>query len=71
MALRIRKTDQIVCAAMRPMEEGDTYIDDDNIHYILSQITSAIVPSENHDFDALWFWNVKPEMEEHWREINR
>jgi hypothetical protein len=69
MALRIRKTGEIVCAVMRPTEEGDVYIDD-NIYYILSQITGAIIPSENHEIDALWFWNIKPDMEKHWKEIN-
>ncbi|MCT4190243.1 hypothetical protein HZP50_07025 [Elizabethkingia anophelis] len=46
MALRIRKTGEILCAAHTKPEEGDTYLDD-NIHYFLSVLTGAITASEN------------------------
>ena len=58
MALRIRKTGEIVCAAYTKAEEGDTYLDDE-IHYKLSVLTKAIVASENHKLDNLWYWNYK------------
>lgn len=68
MALRIRENGNILCAAMSKPEEGDTYIHD-GIHYMLSQITVAIIPSDNHEEDRIWFWNVLPEMKEHYLEI--
>lgn len=60
MALRIRSNGDIVCAAMTEPQEGDTYLHD-GIHYYLSVLTEAIVASENHKEDALWFWNIKEE----------
>jgi len=68
MALRIRITGEILCAAHTKAEKGDTYIDDQT-HYMLSQLTRAIVPSENHEKDNLWFWNVQPDMIEHYKKI--
>ncbi|BAP30115.1 uncharacterized protein CHSO_1078 [Chryseobacterium sp. StRB126] len=68
MALRIRKTGEIYCAAKSEPEEGDTYIDD-GIHYYLSQLTGAIIASENHEEDGLWFWNILPDKIEHFKEI--
>lgn len=68
MALRIRKTGEILCAAKTQMEIGDTYIDD-HTHYMLSQLTRAIIPSSDHENDNLWFWNVKPEMIDHYKKI--
>ncbi|MDV3508972.1 hypothetical protein CMU89_17030 [Elizabethkingia anophelis] len=68
MALRIRKTGEILCAAHTKQEEGDTYLDD-NIHYFLSVLTGAIIASENHFEDNLWYWNILPEQQEHYKEI--
>jgi hypothetical protein len=56
MALRIRETGEILCAAHTLAEKGDTYLDDD-IHYKLSVITGAIIASPNHKEDNRWFWN--------------
>lgn len=68
MALRIRKTGEILCAAHTEVEEGDTYIHD-GIHYYLAVLTGAIVASENHSEDNLWFWNIKEDEKEHYQEI--
>lgn len=68
MAIRIRSTGELLCAAHTLPEEGDTYIDD-GIHYYLSVLTGAIIASENHDVDNLWFWNIKEEEKEHYKEI--
>lgn len=69
MALRIRKTGEILCAAHTEPEEGDTYIDD-NIHYYMSVMTGSIVASTNHEKDNLWFWNIEPSVEEHHKELD-
>ena len=57
MALRIRKDGRIFCAAMRPEEPGDTYIDD-GLHYELSVIHKVLVsePMEQHTISAEWWW---------------
>lgn len=68
MSLRIRKTGEIFCAAHTSAEEGDTYLNDD-IHYYLSVLTGAIVASENHLEDNLWFWNIKEGEKPHYEEI--
>lgn len=68
MAIRIRITGELLCAAHTQPIEGDTYIND-QIHYYLSQLTRAIRPSKTHDTDNLWFWNIKPELIEHYAEI--
>ena len=68
MSLRIRKSGEILCAANTEAEEGDTYLNDE-IHYYLSVLTGAIVASENHLEDNLWFWNIKEEYKEHCNEI--
>jgi len=68
MALRIRKDGTILCAANTKAAEGDVYLDD-NIHYHLSVLTKAIVASENHKEDNLWFWNISPQMNEHYHKI--
>jgi hypothetical protein len=69
MALRIRKTGEILCAAHTSAEEGDTYLDD-GIHYTLSVLTKAIRASEDHENDNLWFWNIHPTMIEHNKELD-
>lgn len=68
MSLRIRKSGEILCAANTELEEGDIYLNDE-IHYYLSVLTGAIVASENHSEDNLWFWNIKEEYKEHCNEI--
>lgn len=58
MAVRIRKGGSpIVCAAMHPEMEGDTYIDD-GLHHRLSGIYGVLVaePMEKHKHDGLWWW---------------
>ena len=49
MALRIRKDGRILCAAMHPEEEGDTYITD-GLHYQMSVENKVIgtEPMEKH-----------------------
>lgn len=68
MAIRIRETGEILCAAHTEPMEGDTYIHD-GLHYYLSVFTEAIVASENHSEDNLWFWNIKDEMIEHYNDV--
>lgn len=70
MSVIIRETGEILCAAHTEAMEGDNYIHD-GLHYYLSVLTEAIVASENHFEDNLWFWNVKEDMKEHYREINK
>ena len=57
MALRIRKNGQILCAAMHPVQEGDTYIDDD-LHYQMSVIHKIIgsEPMAKHKDSGEWWW---------------
>ena len=68
MSLRIRETGEILCAAHTDPMDGDTYLDD-KIHYYLSQLTGAIRPSKTHSTDNLWFWNIKPEVLDHYANI--
>ena len=42
MAVRIRESGLILCAAMHPAEPGDTYIDD-GLHYTLSVESKVLV----------------------------
>lgn len=61
MAVRIRKDGRILCAAMNPKEEGDTYIDD-NLHYILSVEAKVLVTQSSHEHNANngeWWWKGK------------
>lgn len=57
MAVRIRKDGRIFCAALRPEESGDTYIDD-GLHYALSVEHKVLVtePMERHAVNAEWWW---------------
>jgi hypothetical protein len=57
MALRIRQDGRIFCAALRPAEPGDTYIDD-VLHYAMSVEYRVIVtePAERHRLNAEWWW---------------
>lgn len=58
MALRIRKDGRILCAALHPVESGDTYIDD-ALHYEMSVIHEVIVtePAEKHKERGEWWWS--------------
>lgn len=47
MAVRIRESGQILCAAMHPAEPGDTYLDD-ALHERLASGTGAIVTEPMH-----------------------
>lgn len=47
MALRIRESGEIVCAAMHPEQPGDTYINDGH-HYRLSVELGVIVTDRFH-----------------------
>ena len=57
MALRIRKNGRILCAAMHPEMDGDTYIDD-GLHYQLSVIHKVLCtePHEFHQHRGEWWW---------------
>ena len=57
MALRIRKNGDILCAAMHPEQEGDTYIDD-GLSYSMSVVHKVIVtePMEKHEKHGQWWW---------------
>lgn len=67
MAVRIRNTGEIVCAAYNEAKEGDIYIDD-NLHYYLSveqKVLITVFGIENHKRNGgLWWWKGKePENE--------
>ena len=68
MAIRIRKTGEMLCAAHANPEEGDTYLHD-GIHYYMSVMTGSIIASANHDIDNLWFWNIPEHLMSHHLEI--
>jgi hypothetical protein len=55
MALRWRKDGTILCAAKSKAEDGDTYIDD-RLHYQLSVMCQAVVPSIDEAATGRWFW---------------
>lgn len=57
MALRIRKDGRILCAAMHPAEDGDTYIDD-GLHYQMSVERKVIVTEymDQHKSNGQWWW---------------
>lgn len=55
MSIRWRKDGRLLCAAMFPAEEDDTYIDD-RLHYQLSVISKAIVADIDHSENGLWHW---------------
>ena len=57
MALRIRKDGRILCAAIHPAENGDTYIDD-GLHYEMS-VVKKVIGTEEHDKHKIhgeWWW---------------
>lgn len=53
--MRWRKNGDLVCAAMRGEEEGDTYIDD-RLHYELSVVQRVVLADVDHESNALWHW---------------
>lgn len=57
MALRIRSNGRIFCAALRPEEPGDIYLDDE-VHYQLSAVAGILVtePMDRHTENAEWWW---------------
>lgn len=65
MAVRIRRDGEVVCAAMHPALEGDTYVDD-GLHYRLSAELHVLVtePMElpagvglgGHAVHGRWWW---------------
>jgi hypothetical protein len=55
MSIRLRKSGELICAAMSEEEEGDTYIDD-RLHYQLSVISRAILADIEHETNGLWHW---------------
>lgn len=58
MAVRIRKDGRILCAAIHPAEDGDTYIHD-GLHYRLSVEERVLVtePYEKHKLHGQWWWS--------------
>ena len=57
MALRIRKSGTIICAAMSEPKPNDTYIND-YLHYEMSEVQKVIVsePMPKHKETGLWWW---------------
>lgn len=57
MAVRIRQDGRILCAALHPAEEGDTYLDD-GVHYYLSVEKRVLVtePMPRHAEHGQWWW---------------
>jgi hypothetical protein len=57
MAVRIRKDGTILCAAMHPEQEGDTYLHD-GLHYQLAVVERVLVtePHERHRAHGQWWW---------------
>lgn len=57
MALRVRRDGRILCAAMHPAEDGDTYIDD-GLHYRMS-VDHKVIGAESHERHSItgqWWW---------------
>lgn len=55
MAIRWRKSGELLCAAMTEAQEGDRYIDDD-VHYQLSVVQRCIIADAYHEKNGLWHW---------------
>ncbi len=66
MALRIRRDGRILCAAMHPPKDSDTYIND-GLHYEMSVINKVIgsEPHERHRVTGQWWWtgNIPADVE--------
>lgn len=63
MSARIRIDGTIVCAAMRPAQLGDKYIDDAVHEYLTGAdgrlpLHSVLCPDRHHSTNALWHWTV-------------
>ncbi len=55
MALRWRKTGELICAAKSDALPDDCYIDD-GLHYQLSVILGVAVPHVDEELTGLWQW---------------
>lgn len=55
MSIRIRKTGEIVCAAMFPAQDEDIYIDD-HLHYYLAVKVKVLIADPDHKINGLWYW---------------
>ena len=55
MSLRWRLDGPLLCAAKTQPEDGDTYIDD-RLHYQLSVVSRAILPSVDEEGSGEWLW---------------
>lgn len=55
MALRWRRSGELLCAAKCEPLPDDTYIDD-RLHYRLSVETRAILPADDEETTGLWYW---------------
>ena len=57
MAIRIRTNRRMFCAAHRPAELGDIYVDD-AVHYHLSSVVRVLVSEgmEKHLINPEWWW---------------
>lgn len=55
MALRWRKSGEIVCAAKSRAHKDDTYIND-RLHYELAVIQKTIVPDKDETKTGIWYW---------------
>lgn len=55
MALRWRADGRLLCAAMFPEEQRDTYIDD-RLHYYLSVEARVLIGDIDHFKNGLWHW---------------
>jgi len=56
MALRWRKSGNLVCAAKTEEMPGDAYIDD-RLHYQLSEVLGVIEPTAEEETTGLWKWS--------------
>jgi hypothetical protein len=55
MALRWRRTGELLCAAKSEPLSDDTYIDD-RVHYQLSVILGVIAPQADEEVSGYWDW---------------
>lgn len=55
MAVRIRVTGEIICAAKSDPQTGDIYVPD-GLHYELSVIQKVLIPDKNEDSNGRWYW---------------
>lgn len=55
MAVRIRVTGEIICAAKSRARKDDTYISDE-LHYELSVVQKVLIPDKNESSNGIWHW---------------